>query len=155
MTSAIEDIYDALAETSITVNGKKVSVRNADELPNSVASAILPLRMLTVINTNGTELRMRSDTIGGYGYSQPTVVFWQMSDVLLWRKVASDVGIKAHGKELAAYAAQYIDMLEAFVALNHYQVTSLDARAQPYNYPEGSSDWFYAFVMTLEIKEDI
>jgi hypothetical protein len=155
MSSAIASIYDALAATSITVNSTSVAVKDADELPNSVPAANLPVRLLTVMNTNGTELNVRSDTIGGDGYSMPTIVFWRMADVMLWRKIGTDIGVKAHSKEIVSYAAEYIDMLRTFVASNGYQVTLMDASALPYNYPEGSDDWFYAFVVTLEIKEDI
>jgi len=49
MSSNILTIYDQIAATSITVNGTAVTVKDADQLPNRVASFTVTAVPLTVM----------------------------------------------------------------------------------------------------------
>ena len=100
MTSAIGAIYDALAATTITVDSKAITVKDADQIPNSVPAANLPVRLLTPLAPFGVETGAESITIGSSGGSQPMVIDWTVADIMLWAKVVSDVGVKAHAKDL-------------------------------------------------------
>ena len=151
MASAIEAIYDALAETSITVNTVSVAVKDADELPNSVAAANLPVRLLTPIAAFGLEAGAETVLVGSSTGGNPYDVNWYINDVMLWSKVISDTGVKAHAKDLISYCAQYYEMARTFGA--SYNVIDVQLVPDVINYPQGSNDWFYGVRAVLTIKE--
>jgi len=111
MSSNILTIYDQIAATSITVNGTAVTVKDADQLPNRVASADLPVRLLTPLSGFGAEGAQSSSVWASSGGSSVRQVEWIIYDLLLWQPITLDVGVKAWAKELLAYSRQYFDML--------------------------------------------
>ena len=149
MSSGILAVYNTIAATTITVNTITVTVYDADELPNSVPAASLPVRLLTPLSPFGVEVGARSDTIPKGG-SMPYIVDWTIADILLWNPVATDVGIKAHAKELLAYCVQYLEMLKT---LNVTMVTAVSLVPDVINYPTQSANWYYGVRAILEIKE--
>ena len=80
MTSAIGTIYDTLAATTITVDSKAITVKDADQLPNSVPAANLPVRLLTPLTAFGNEAGATSEVIGSSAGSQPMIINWSIVD---------------------------------------------------------------------------
>ena len=152
MTSKIDAIYDALAAVAITLDSKTIAVKDADELPNSVAAANLPVRLLTPLEAFGDNAGVRSSIIGTTAGSQPTVAFWTILDLMLWAPVVSNVGVKAHGKIMVNYCAAYLDAMKLIA--NSYNLVSVSVAPSIIRYPEGSNRWFYGARATIEIKED-
>lgn len=151
MTSAIATIYDNIAATTITVSGKTIAVKDADELPNSVAAANVPVRLLTPISSFGLEVGAVANVVGSSIGGNPFDVDWNIIDLMLWAKAISGVGLKAYGKDLIAYCAAWYEMVRALGATHNV----IGARCTPdvINYPIGSDDWFYGVRGYLVIKE--
>ena len=151
MASSIASIYDAIDATVITVNSTTVTVYDADELPNSVPPANLPVRLLTPLSVFGLESGAATITVGSSVGGNPFDVNWYIADVLLWSKVVSDVGVKAHAKDLVLYCAQWYEMVRTLGAT--YNVIDATPIPDVINYPQGSSDWFYGVRAVIVIKE--
>ena len=149
MSSSILSIYNTLEATTITVNTVSVTVYDADELPNSVPAATLPVRLLTPLSPFGIEAGAVSSIIPNGG-SMPYIVDWSIVDLMLWQPVATDVGIKAHAKELLAYCVQYLDMLKT---VNISIMTSVSLVPDVINYPTQSANWYYGVRSVLNVKE--
>ena len=149
MSSNILAIYNTLAATEITVNTIAVTVYDADQLPNSVPAANLPVRMLTPLAPFGLEAGATS-TVIPMGGSTPYIVDWTIADIMLWKPVAVDIGVKAHAKELLAYCVQYLEMLKT---VNLPIITSVSLVPDVINYPTQSAHWYYGVRVVLGVKE--
>lgn len=150
MSSDILSIYNTLEATTITVNTVTVTVYDADELPNSVPGASLPVRLLTPLSPFGIEAGAVSEIVPQSTSSMPYIVDWSIVDLMLWQPVATDVGIKAHAKELLAYCVQYLDMLKT---VNISLITSVSLVPDVINYPTQSANWYYGVRSVLGVKE--
>ena len=149
MSSTILAIYNTLEATTITVGGVSVTVYDADELPNSVPAATLPVRLLTPLTPFGVEAGATS-TVIPMGGSMPYVVDWTIADLMLWKPVAVDIGVKAHAKSLLSYCVQYLDMLKT---VNVPIITSVSLIPDVINYPTQSANWYYGVRVLLGVKE--
>lgn len=152
MSSNILTIYDQIAATSITVNGTAVTVKDADQLPNRVASADLPIRLITPISGFGVEGAQTDSVWAGGSGSTVRQVEWQIFDVMLWKPIALDVGVKAWAKELLAYSREYFDMLEDLTLTG---AVYLDANLthSVIEYPLLSGVFYAGVRATLTIRE--
>ena len=150
MSSTILAIYNTLEATVITVSETAVTVYDADELPNSVPAASLPVRLLTPLNPFGVEVGGFSESIAMSGGSQPYIVNWTIADLMLWQPVATDIGVKAHAKELLSYCVQYLDMLKTLAVPF---VTTVSLVPDVINYPVQSDNWYYGVRAVLEVQE--
>ena len=155
MASQIAAIYDALAGKSLTVGTTVVEAKDADEIPNSLSASDLPIRLLTPLITFGGTTMTTGDVWAKATVSAFTETTWTVNDVMYWRPIAAGVGVKAHAKNLVAYATQYMDMLKSDTALEALGVTKVDhtIAADVLNYPQGSTNWYYGVVCTLVIRE--
>lgn len=152
MSSSIEAFYDTLAATVFTIGPVTVAVKDADEIPNSVPAANVPVRLLTPLAPFGVEVGAASSVIAVTGGSQPYIVDWTVVDILLWSKIVTDVGVKAHAKDLVAYCVQYLEMLKSLDRPN-FILQSVQLTPDVINYPLQSADWFYGVRATLLLTE--
>jgi len=150
--SNILTIYDMLAATNITVGSTSIAVKDADEIPNRVLAADLPVRLLTPIaDLGGSGVTSSTVWAGGSG-SVVRQATWVIHDVMLWRPVALDVGVKAWAKQLLAYEAEYFSMLETLALPG---VVRVDASLQPsvIEYPLYSGNLYAGVRVMLTVVE--
>lgn len=152
MSSNILTIYDELAASTVVVGGTTLQVKDADELPNRVNDADLPVRLLTPLSELGAD-GGSSDTVWlaqlGSGIRQ---IRWIIHDIMLWQPIALDVGVKAWAKELLAYQAQYYVMLET-LSLSGVVGLNVSTSAQVIEYPAMSGNFYAGVRATLTIDE--
>lgn len=150
MGSRLVDIFEALAEMPVAVNGAVVNVYGLDTLPNSVAAAALPARLLLPL---GTRSEGRSVSFATFGQNGVVVPQWRITDVLLYKPTAQGRGLNDVAPDLIAYMAAYVDALRATRTLAG--ATIVDAGLEPgvWTYPVGGSKDYYGVEATLTLKE--
>ena len=164
MSSVISAIYDALDATSVSVtkpDGTSVtaSVRDADELPNSITTADLPIRLLWANDPFGGSNANSATVFHGQSGSSYYNLQWTITDMLYYTPVAQGLGVKSAAKNLLAYIADYYDMLSDST---RFSISTGDARVKDaradvdvMEYPLGSGVWYWGVRMTLTIDESI
>lgn len=158
MASQIVELYNALALTSITVNGVAVRVKRLDELPNALDTAGLPCRLLTPISPFlGNNLQSGIWTVATY--SGVNEVRWNVADIAYFKPVAQDIGIRAVADDLVIYMREYQAMISAFTMSSAggstMWVQNLAMSAGVFEYPLLSGRFFYGVAATLTVVEKI
>ena len=156
MASQIATIYDTLAAKSLTVSSTAVTAKDADQIPNSIPAANLPVRILTPLLVFGGDVLASGSIWGKAGASSAvSQTLWTINDVMYWRPINDDVGVRAHAKILVAYAAEYLDMLKTDTSLAALGVVNLThtISTNVLNYPRRSGNWYYGVTCTLVITE--
>lgn len=160
MASDISGIYDAFAATTVSVGGEACTVKDADELPQSLTTAVLPMRLLSPFDPFAGD-NAASETVyaaqSGSGYY---TVLWQLSDLMYYEAVNQRIGVKSVAKDLLGYMADYADMLSDTTRLS--MPTSTDAVvgdvsfvADILEYPLGSQHYFFGVRVSMTVSEDI
>lgn len=164
MSSAILSIYDALDATSVTVtkaNGTTTTaaVRDADELPNSLTTADLPVRLLWASDPFGGDNAASSTVFHGQSGSGYYNLTWTITDMLYYVPIAQGLGVKSVHKNLIAYIADYMDMLSDStrfaITTGDAQVRDVRADVSVMEYPLGSGAWYWGVRATLTVDESI
>ena len=155
MASQIATIYDTLAAKSLTVSSTAVTAKDADQIPNSLNTADLPVRILTPLLVFGGDVLASGSIWGASSGSAVSQTLWTINDVMYWRPVHDSVGVRAHAKILVAYASAYLDMLKTDTSLAALGVVNLThtISTNVLNYPRGSGNWYYGVTCTLVITE--
>ena len=155
MASQIVELYNALALTSITVNGVAVRVKRLDETPSKLDTADLPVRVLTPISQ--VRPQNANSAVWAVGASSVvTQITWTIADIMYWQPVAQNVGIQAVADELVAYMRDYLSMLKTFsppASGSTMWIANVGLQAGVYEYPILSGRLFYGVVATLTITE--
>lgn len=152
MASNILTIYDELAATSISVDGTSVTAKDADQLPNRVASADLPVRLITPISEFGSDNSISTSIWNTSGGSAVREVTWVIQDVMLWKPVTQETGVKAWAKSLVDYQKQYLTMLES-LSLSGAVKVDVSMSATIIEYPLLSGNFYAGVRATLNVKE--
>lgn len=152
--SKIVELYAAFEGTSITLsltsfNNVTVNARGLSRLPDSLSTAQLPTRVLLPFGgqtgTNRLEIPPQE-----YGK-----VRWQITDLMLWRPVAQDIGMRSAGLPLVQYQAAYCNLL---LSLNSeieddFLVEACDITPGIFEYPTGSGTWYFGVECVATVQE--
>ena len=118
MSSAILAVYDALAATTVSDGAQEIAARDIDAQPNSLNTAVAPVRILTVIDPLAGTQRARSDTawgaMGGSGFYK---IDWVIYDVLYHTPLFQGRGVMDVNEPLLTYQANYYAMIAGTLAL--------------------------------------
>lgn len=130
-------IYDALAAVQVPVDGAIVRVKNVTELPESVAAADCPVRLLMPWGERTGTSAMSVISLGGMSQAE-----WQIVDLLLLRPAQADK-LKTAAAAVVRYMRDYsialarTRTLAGAVILNPVKLTSGVGE-----YPKGGPAWF-------------
>lgn len=140
MSSVILDIYDTLADFSIT----NVSVvRNIDEVKLPVRTGDLPMRILIP----STEGDVNVDGL----INNVSVIDWQIRDLCLWAPLSAGAGIEQYAEDMVTYIKDYIDLVKTNRnPADNCVITGVNIRMTPQ--PWGDSN-YWAVDILLNVKE--
>lgn len=156
MGSVISTIYANIKALAITAGGQTPQVFGLANVPNSLASAELPCRILTALQGNFEGQEMRSETISGdnpaTGNQQN--IIWQITDLLLWLPQGQGRGPRDVTAELVEYAAAYVDIVRANRLIGtRATVENLSPQVGIYEYPQQGSTPYYGCRTVWTIRE--
>jgi len=147
--SLIAEIYQKLAELSVAAGGKTVTVYSLSTLPNSVASANLPARLLLPVITG--EGGARQVTV--MNTQNKFIVSWTLTDLLLYQPAAQGTGIAQVANPLVTYCADYLAALRLKIV--GMGIDSITAEPDVYEYPQGSGSVYFGVRVSLTVKDII
>lgn len=152
MSSQIEAIYAALADKTVTVDGKTPPVYGLDNPIGTLTSAKLPVRILHPFG-NGSEGR----NFAFDGMACIAQMTWTIVDFMAFQAVGQG---KPPTGAMIRYQAAYMDMLLTFKRAGGdtnpaIKAKLADARCQAgvYEWPLGSEEWWYGVQAVLNIEE--
>ena len=157
MTSVIGSIYTAIESMSILVDGSAPKVYGLTGLPNTVASAMLPCRILLDLANAGEGQSMDFFSINtGIGGGGNQYVDWQLSDLMLMLPQAQGIGVKQVATTLVEYTGAYIDAARDNRAIvPTANITGLRVSPGIYQYPAEGGVSYWGCMATLTIREII
>lgn len=157
--SQIRTVYSNLAALSVTFTRESggsitVGAKDLDELPNSVAAADAPVRLLLPY-ANTTETRDgQFASLDRVGRQE-----WFLSDLLLWKPAPLGSGIAESAADLVRYQGAYFEMLRDWrdcgIVGGDSDVELIGWRAAPgvYDWPIGGNAWWQGVMITLQVLE--
>jgi hypothetical protein len=156
--SILLNIYDDLEAMTVTYVNKSggnstPSVANLDEIPASVATADLPIRILLPIG-QGAGGTNNAEILRGAGVKAS----WTITDLFLLDTAARELGPYIQAPVLLRYVAAYAEALgKQFQFLEGDSTLSLTINASivpgMYEYPAGGGTWFYGCKSDITIEE--
>lgn len=157
MASQISAIYTAFENMTITVSSVTPRVYGLTGLPNSIAAADLPARVLLDLANAAEGQSMEFFTVNsGIGGGGAQYVDWQMNDLLLWMPEAHGRGVKDVATALIAYCGKYIDTVRnSRNIVSSASFTGLRVSPGVYEYPAGSGQMYWGVMATSTIREII
>ena len=149
--SALNAIYAALEDKTVTTtSGKTPVIYGLAELPESIATAHLPCRLLLPVGGTPGEGRDMNFIAIGTGVT----IIWQLTDLMLWQASEQGIGLREFAPEIVDYAGKYLDMLRTFRC--PYANTALESASMTpgeYEWPRGSGRFYAGVLCQLNIKE--
>lgn len=156
MSSVISTIYANIKALAITAGGQTPQVFGLADVPNSLASAELPCRILTALQGNFEGQEMRFETISGNSPATGNQqnINWQIIDLLLWLPQAQGRGPRDVTAELVEYAGAYLDIVRPNRLIGtRASVENLSIDIGIYEYPSNSGNFYYGGRAAWTIKE--
>jgi hypothetical protein len=152
-TSRILSIYDALAALPVAVGSVTPAVKDLHQLPAMRYSADLPVRLLMPLDPTRTTGATDVQYIAICG--DITRVTWIVRDLLLWSKLAEGRGLIDFAEDFMSYCSNYVAVMTANRALTAYNayIDRFSALPGVYEFPFGSSQWFFGVDSRLTIVE--
>ena len=149
--SAINAIYAALVDKTVTTtSGKTPVIYGLAELPESIATAHLPCRLLLPVGGNPTEGRDVQFIAIGTGVT----AMWQVTDLMLWQVSEQGIGLREFAPELVDYCGKYLDMVRTFKCpATNTALESASMTPGVYEWPVGSNRYFAGVMCQLTIRE--
>lgn len=157
MPSRIVDIYRAIGNIPVSAAGKTPTVRHLDQLPRSVSTAQLPIRLMLPFGNFNTLLSRQADvshvTISG----AVNRVNWFVRDLCLWRPLAQGIGLEDSADQIMEYAGNYLAAItEHRRSLSNAGQSFIDGAAiSPgiHEYPLESGNWYFGIDCTVNVIE--
>jgi hypothetical protein len=149
MGSNLMGIYDALAAVQVPVNGVIVPVRNVDELPESVAAADCPVRLLMPWSERTGTNAVSFVTFGGMAQSD-----WTIVDLLLLRPAQAGK-LETASAGVVRYMQDYATAINRVRALSQFAQVLGPVRFAPGvgAYPTGGAAQWFGVEVTLTVRE--
>lgn len=156
MSSQIKEIYQAISDMDIVLNGAVVPVKKPSELPNSIQTANLPVRLLTPIHQFIPGFITSDNWNAGLG-SGIVQATWNVVDIFLYEPVNQTIGVRALTDPLIDYCKIYIDAMNAGELALPNNVVNLNYIMRPdiINYPLGGATFYYGVYTYHTILEKI
>jgi hypothetical protein len=145
--SALLAIYDALAAMQVPVNAVIVPVKKPTELPESVAAASTPIRLLMPMGTRPGSTAIAALTMQGAAGAE-----WRIADLLLLKPAQAGRLDQAAGV-LVQYMQDYASALMRQRALAGAFIQSAGVEAGIFEYPAQSNVKWFGVEATLTVKE--
>lgn len=148
--SAVQTVYANVAAMTVSVGGVTPAVKSLAQLPNSIATADLPMRLLLPTGQGAGDARGIS-IIDASGNVQ---VNWAVTDLMLWRPCAQGLGLRDVASDLITYIGAYVDALRTNMSIAPgCQINGANVQPGQYEYPQGSGNWYFGVQATLEVVE--
>lgn len=153
MGSRLREIYDALANLPIAIDGKNVRCRPLAENTGVVTET--PLRILSPLSDRN-EGRGISNLTFGHGAS----LEWIISELVLIASVQDGSGLEYHTPFIVEYQQNFVS---AYATMNRnlglapksITVNGADIEIGVYNYPLGADNWYYGLKISWTIRENL
>jgi len=149
--SHILDIYTTLATKTVTVSSITPTVYGLTALPDAVEDAMLPCRLLLPMQPKGEGRDWHFIALGN-----TSKLTWHITDLMLWRRADSGIGLEDIASVLVDYAGQYSEMLRANRAMGQSQAHIVGARFLygTFQYPDSEQGIDYdGCAVELDIEE--
>ena len=154
MSSQLVSIVATLAAQPVALGtGTVLGVTGAD-LPDSLESAQVPLRLLLPTGGRQEVAASLGKTFasGGQGV---TVAEWEISDILFYRALGAGIGMTDLAPVVSGYCAAYLSIF-APLRTQRWSVTAVRFPAiGGFEWPLGSERWWSGVQATVTIKEII
>lgn len=155
--SKLLESYKAIAGMELVIDGVPVKGIAPEDLPNSITTAVLPVRLLTPISRFSGQVGATGTTWNvSYG-SGVNRIDWQITELFLWEAVNQNVGIKAMSGPLIKYCTNYLEVLASGglqLPVNSV-VTNVTFRPDVVEYPIFSGHGFYGVITNITLMEKI
>lgn len=148
MSSQLRAIYTAIANMDVLSGGAVVTAYDVSDLPASVPSGALPVRLLMPLSGESAGLNGRPMSVGGFG--RGSVINWQIVDLLLHTPAAQnklDVIVPA----LVDYQVAYMEAMMR-LTMPSVAVTALDVGFSVGVYSYANTE-YYGVETRLSIRE--
>lgn len=148
----ITAIYSAIGAMSVSVGGAAATVYGLANMPDTLTTAHLPVRLIVSIGGNTQGSSARATTLG----SSPRLhTVWQVQDLMLYKPPTQGTGLEQMNGVLMGYCDDYLSAVRT-----HAQLTSsaliTDVRLEPgmYEHPPGDGKQYFGVMVTLTIEEN-
>jgi hypothetical protein len=153
MTSQLATIYSTLAGQVITVGSVGVTALSGADLPDSIESAQLPIRLLLPVGGKAAGTLQGFRTFGGGGQTPVLTIDWILTDLLVWRALGAGVGLTDLAPELIAYCAAYLSVLGPMRTAK-WSVTDVTFPViGGFEWPPQSDRWYSGVQAQLTVRE--
>lgn len=149
--SQILSIYSTLSGKAVAVGSITPTVYGLAQLPDAVEDAMLPCRLLLPMGGKGEGRDYSFIALGN-----TTKLTWHLTDLMLWRRADSGIGLEDIAATLIGYAAAYAEMLRANRSMGQAQAHIVSARFvyDTFNYPDSDSGIaFDGCAVEIDIEE--
>jgi len=153
MASVIDTVYANLDATTVNVSGTVPTVYTLAELKEWTDIADLPCRLLLPVNERN---QASAFELNNFGHTQAEVT-WRITDLLLWKNVNTETGLKDVAAELLEYSKEYLEMLLTFVpaAGSPAWFSNATSTIDIFEWPEDSGQYFWGVEVVLTLTEHI
>jgi hypothetical protein len=145
--SNLRTIYTALANVPVALNGSVVTALDVDKLPETVAAANLPLRLIMPLGTRPDARAMTFESLNGVSTAE-----WRITDLFLLQTTAQRK-LEQVAPDLANYMAAYVTALSKARALAGALIENVSVTAGVYVYPAQSNATYFGVEATVTVRE--
>jgi hypothetical protein len=152
MSSVLATILSTLGAQAVPIGTGTVTGVTGADLPESVESASLPLRLLLPTGGRQDAVASLGKTFasGGQGV---TVIEWELTDTLIYRALGAGLGITDLAPIVTGYCADYLSIF-APLRTPRWSVTSVRFPViGGFEWPMGSDRWWSGVQAALTVKE--
>lgn len=149
MASSLNAILAAIAAMNVTVGGQPVPIRWDDTLQNTVESADLPIRLVSMLGGTAQRSKALTPTPGS-----AMQIEHSFDIVGILRPVGQGLG-------LADIQADYVDYIDStlessrYLGNNRWNLKLITQRSQIIQYPANSDRWYHAVLFNLVFDDRI
>lgn len=149
MPSSLNAILADVASMNVTVGGVLVPIRWDDTLQNTVESADLPLRLVSMLGGAAQRSKAQTPIPGSVLQLEHSI---DVTGIL--RPVGQGLGLS----DIQAAYVEYVDTtLEAarYLGNSRYNLKLITQRSQIIQYPASSDRWYHAVLVNLVFDDRI
>lgn len=154
MASQIEAIITAIAGFSVTVDSVTPTVYYNDTLKEGGDNAPMRVILPSDVDSDARGVKFANLSAGTF-----VTAVWNISDLMLYRNVSSGAGLAEVAGTLIRYAGAYAAMLvgkqTVITGARNVGIEGVGISIGAYNFPVGSSTWYYGVEAKYQIREII
>lgn len=148
--SKLREIYKAIEETPIDLNGATVRCRGLDGLKTQIPRASLPLRLLLPVgsNANGRNLSIISADHSGRS------AVWVIPELALIAPMAQGQGLEEYAGDLVDYVVALEQaILDRRVEFNGFLISQMATDTGLFEWPAGGDSWYFGVRTNYTVTE--